>query len=83
MSIIDVEQILQGLNGFQRDAVDHVIDRLYRTPGSSGRFLVADETGLGKSIIARGVIASTIAECSPCRRTPMISPSSRHSIRQV
>ena len=62
MSIIDVEQILQGLRGFQRDAVDHVIDRLYRTPGGSGRFLVADETGLGKSIIARGVIASAIAE---------------------
>ncbi|WP_396925852.1 helicase-related protein [Mycolicibacterium sp.] len=54
--------LLQGLKGFQRDAVEHVVDRLYRTPGSSGRFLVADETGLGKSIIARGVIASAVAE---------------------
>lgn len=62
MSSIDIERILEGLKGFQRDAVDHVIDRLYRTPGSSGRFLVADETGLGKSIIARGVIASAIEE---------------------
>lgn len=62
MSSIDVQKILDGLKGFQRDAVDHVIDRLYRATGSSGRFLVADETGLGKSIIARGVIASAISE---------------------
>ena len=62
MSMPDVERILAGLKGFQRDAVEHVIDRLYRAPTSSGRFLIADETGLGKSIIARGVIASAIAE---------------------
>jgi len=62
MSLPDLEQILAGLKSFQRDAVEHIVSRLYRTPGSSGRFLVADETGLGKSVIARGVIASTIAE---------------------
>jgi hypothetical protein len=62
MNSASVERILQGLKGFQRDAVDHVVERLYRSPGSSGRFLVADETGLGKSIIARGVIASSIIE---------------------
>lgn len=62
MNVPDVERILAGLKGFQRDAVEHIIDRLHRTAGSSGRFLVADETGLGKSVIARGVIASTIAE---------------------
>ncbi|WP_232079597.1 helicase-related protein [Mycolicibacterium parafortuitum] len=58
----DVNEILGGLKGFQRDAVEHIVDRLHRAPDSSGRFLVADETGLGKSVIARGVIASTIAE---------------------
>lgn len=58
----DVERILSGLKGFQRDAVEHIIDRLYRSSGASGRYLVADETGLGKSVIARGVIASAIAE---------------------
>ena len=62
MNMPDVERILVGLKGFQRDAVEHIIDRLYRAPSSSGRFLVADETGLGKSVIARGVIASAIAE---------------------
>lgn len=58
----DVERVLGGLKGFQRDAVEHIIERLYRTPGVSGRYLVADETGLGKSVVARGVVASAIAE---------------------
>lgn len=57
-----IERILLGLKGFQRDAVDHIVERLFRDPAGSGRFLVADETGLGKSVIARGVIASTIGE---------------------
>ena len=58
----EVERILSGLKGFQRDAVEHVVGRLYGPQATSGRFLIADETGLGKSIIARGVVASTIAE---------------------
>ncbi len=62
MTVPDVERILAGLKGFQRDAVEHIIHRLYRSPGGSGRYLVADETGLGKSVVARGVIASAIAE---------------------
>ncbi|MBB2989652.1 hypothetical protein FHR72_001115 [Mycolicibacterium iranicum] len=62
MNAPDVERILAGLKGFQRDAVEHIVNRIHRAPNSSGRFLVADETGLGKSVIARGVIASTIAE---------------------
>lgn len=62
MSKVDVDTVMAGLKGFQRDAVDHVIDRFYG-PGSaanSGRFLIADETGLGKTIVARGVIARAI-----------------------
>ena len=38
-----VERILQGIKGFQRDAVEHVVERLYRSTDSSGRFLVADD----------------------------------------
>ena len=62
MSAVDVAAVMAGLKGFQRDAVDHVIDRFYGEASSaaSGRFLVADETGLGKSIVARGVIARAI-----------------------
>lgn len=58
-SRFEAEQTLNGLMGFQRDSVEHVFAELHR-PGGSGRFLVADETGLGKSIIARGLVAKTI-----------------------
>ncbi|HEX4401010.1 MAG TPA: hypothetical protein VHZ98_06760 [Galbitalea sp.] len=61
MSQVNVDEVMAGLKEFQRDAVDHVIDRFYGNhPGASGRFLIADETGLGKSVIARGVIARAI-----------------------
>ncbi|WP_455904043.1 DEAD/DEAH box helicase [Microbacterium sp.] len=64
MTGVDVDAVMNGLKGFQQDAVEHVIDRFYgggRSTGS-GRFLIADETGLGKSVIARGIIAQTIRE---------------------
>lgn len=51
--------VLEGLMGFQRDTVEHVFSALH-SEGGSGRFLVADETGLGKSIVARGLVAKTI-----------------------
>ena len=60
MNGFSADPILAELKSFQRDAVDHVMYRLYDAPNASGRFLVADETGLGKSVIARGVIARTI-----------------------
>ena len=50
---------LLGLKDFQRQSVDYVFERLYGE-GSTRRFLVADEVGLGKTMIARGVIARTI-----------------------
>lgn len=53
------EPVLNGLKGFQRDTVEHVFRALHGE-GGSNRFLVADETGLGKSIVARGLIAKTI-----------------------
>jgi hypothetical protein len=51
--------VMAGLKDFQRTTVDHVVDRFYG-PSPTRRFLVADETGLGKSLVARGVIAKTL-----------------------
>ena len=51
---------LAGLFGFQRDAVEHAFHRLYVAEDSTRRFLVADEVGLGKTMIARGVLARTL-----------------------
>ncbi|QGF22601.1 helicase [Raineyella fluvialis] len=53
------QPVLDGLTSFQRNTVEHVIDRFYGDDPTD-RFLVADETGLGKTIVARGVIARTV-----------------------
>ncbi len=55
----DADAIVAGLRPFQQNTVEHVVDRFYG-PDGCRRFLVADETGLGKSMVARGVIARAI-----------------------
>ena len=50
---------LDGLKDFQRKTVDYVFERLYGL-GPTFRFLVADEVGLGKTLVARGIIAKTL-----------------------
>ncbi len=57
--IIDSDKALETLKNFQRKTVEHAYNELYRE-GGSGRFLVADEVGLGKTIVARGVIAKML-----------------------
>lgn len=54
----DKARVLSTLKGFQRRTVDHVVRQLLSN--GSRRFLVADEVGLGKTLIARGVIAEFV-----------------------
>ncbi len=54
------EDVLRHLKGFQRDAAEYAFDRLFRAPDSTGRFLIADEVGLGKTVIAKGVLARAL-----------------------
>ena len=56
----DVSANIGPLKAFQRRTVEHAFHRLFRAEDSSARFLVADEVGLGKTLVARGVIARTI-----------------------
>ena len=56
----DAAAALAPLKDFQRHSVDYVIDRLYGDQDPVRQFLVADEVGLGKTMVARGVIARTI-----------------------
>lgn len=56
----DVEAELQQLKDFQRRTVEHVDRRLWDVADPARRFLLADEVGLGKTLVARGVIAKTI-----------------------
>lgn len=46
----------QQLKDFQSDTVDYVFTRFCDTENPCNRFLVADEVGLGKTLIARGLI---------------------------
>lgn len=50
---------LDGLKDFQMKTVDYVFKRLYGDDPTP-RFLIADEVGLGKTLVARGIIAKTL-----------------------
>ena len=55
-----VDASLRPLKSFQRRTVEHAFHRLFKAHDSTGRFLVADEVGLGKTLVARGIIARAI-----------------------
>lgn len=55
-----LEQVLCGLTDFQRATVDTVMDRQQQRTAT--RLLVADEVGLGKTVVARGVIARLLLD---------------------
>lgn len=61
----DTAAMLSGLKPFQRDTVDHAFHRLWTADDHVDRFLVADEVGLGKTLIAKGVAARVIEELWP------------------
>lgn len=56
----DVSAILEPLKGFQERTASYVFNRLYTDENYTRRFLVADEVGLGKTLVARAVIAQAI-----------------------
>lgn len=56
----DLQAILGGLKDFQRDTVEYVFRRMYTDPDQTRRFLIADEVGLGKTLVARGLIAHAL-----------------------
>jgi len=79
----DASPHLAGLKSFQRATVDHVAKRFYED--SARRFLVADETGLGKSLVGRGVIARAIEHLQhldECRRIDIVYVCSNTDIAE-
>ena len=54
------ETVLAGLKPFQRRTARYAFHRLYEAPDSTQRFLIADEVGLGKTLVAAGVTALAI-----------------------
>ncbi|MFW6026517.1 MAG: DEAD/DEAH box helicase, partial [Candidatus Woesearchaeota archaeon] len=59
MKDIKLDQLLKFLKDFQKDTVEHVYEKLY-DESKVDKFLIADEVGLGKTMIARGIIAKII-----------------------
>ncbi len=57
---IDVNAAMRGLKDFQRRTTDYVFQRMYLDKSPARRFLVADEVGLGKTMVARGIIAKVV-----------------------
>lgn len=56
------QDVLSRLKPFQRRTAEWAFDCLFPADDRlcSGRFLVADEVGLGKTLVARGVLAKTL-----------------------
>jgi hypothetical protein len=57
---IQLQDYSSSLKDFQRATVDYVFRRMYLDRDPSRRFLVADEVGLGKTLVARGVMGRAI-----------------------
>lgn len=59
-AVVDVEAVLAGLKDFQRRTAEWVVERMFDETDPAHRFLVADEVGLGKTHVAKGVLAQVI-----------------------
>lgn len=62
-AVFSSDSVLHGLKDFQRNTVEWVFSKLLECEHNA-RFLVADEVGLGKTLVAKGVIAKTIEHLS-------------------
>ena len=56
----ELNRAQEGLKDFQRATLKAVVDAMFHPVHPQRRFLVADEVGLGKTKVARAVVAETI-----------------------
>src|SRR5699024_3177709 len=57
--LTNASEKLRPLQPFQWAIVDHMMNHLWKDPDAVDKFFVADEVGLGKTMVAKGVIART------------------------
>ena len=60
LSAYDAQPVMSHLKDFQARTAEYVFKRMYLDENCTHRFLVADEAGLGKTLVARGVVAKTV-----------------------
>lgn len=53
---VEIKKALDGLKDFQKATVDKIYGILTNEENRQNRFLVADEVGLGKTLVAKGLI---------------------------
>ena len=63
-----IEQTYKELKDFQTQTVEYVYKKLYVE--HRNKFLVADEVGLGKTIVAKGVIIKAFEKFKPSKENP-------------
>ncbi|VFB22011.1 hypothetical protein [Pseudomonas fragi] len=61
LACLELRKTLNGLKDFQQATVQRITS-LFNDPTHNHRILVADEVGLGKTIVAKGVIASLLQD---------------------
>ena len=59
-NIVSAEVVLGGLKDFQKQTAEYAFQRLFKAADSTRRFLIADEVGLGKTLVAGGVIGLAV-----------------------
>lgn len=64
----DAATVLETLKDFQRETVEYAFDRLWVADDRVKQFLVADEVGLGKTMVAKGVIAKAVEHLRETQR---------------
>ena len=60
MNTVSAVEVLDRLRDFQRRTAEYAFQRLFLVPDSTRRFLIADEVGLGKTLVAAGLISLTV-----------------------
>ncbi len=63
-----IQHTMNGLKDFQLKTVEYIFDQLYNKGKS--KMLVADEVGLGKTIVAKGVLAKAFEQFIPSIKKP-------------
>lgn len=72
MTTNEANTAFASLKDFQWDTVQYVLRRLYDDTDVTDHFLVADEVGMGKTLVARGVIAGAIKRLQDDPAVPRI-----------
>lgn len=60
-----IKKTLEGLKDFQRATVEVAVDKL---SNGQTRYLIADEVGLGKTVVAKGIIARLVEQRLPQKK---------------